>query len=278
MKISFYLLILLLSYSCNNSTDLIEEPTEKKCFITKFNLVTIKLVGQEFFTSEYIYDSNKNLIKQLDFSIIQSGEVPGNPLPTPTYTTKLKSTTNIVYDSNNLPIKIIYEPDSYNKQKLENLLYTNGRLSSKEIILTNLNSNLSSKIKYKYYYDVKNRVISVVGEHYNILGALDLNENHAVVYDSNDNLQSVTISTATLENYKTTTILEYSKYDTFKNPFKGIQVPFEDYMYIRFSKNNYTKLTKKFIVDNSIYSQETEIFAYSYNENNYPTIAEYKCN
>ena len=277
MKITTYLLLLFFLFSCNTSTDEVLQ-NEKKCYITKFNPVIIKVTGQELFTSEYIYDSNNNIIKKLDFSIVESGSSPGNPLPIPIYTTELKTTTTIIFNSNNLPFQIIQEPDLYNNQITENLSYINGRLNSKEIITKNLNYNLSSKMKYDYSYDSNNKITSVTGKHYDAFDTLDLTENQIIIYYLNGNLSSVTKSTINGNNYTTKTILEYSNYDTFKNPFKDIQVPFEDYIFIRFSKNNYTKYSKKYYVNDILQSQETKSFTYNYNENNYPIIAAFKCN
>lgn len=104
MKRSFYLFLILFSiYSCDNSSN-DEIETEKKCFITKFNPVVVPLYDQEVFTSEFIYNSQNDIIKKLDFDIIQ-GNV-SEPL-----TTQIKSTTEIIYSTSNLPIKIVEQPN-----------------------------------------------------------------------------------------------------------------------------------------------------------------------
>jgi len=272
MKRSFYLFLILFSiYSCDNSSN-DEIETEKKCFITKFNPVVVPLYGQELFTSEFIYNSQNDIIKKLDFDIIQ-GNV-SEPL-----TTQIKSTTEIIYSTSNLPIKIVEQPNIYNIQLTEYLSYTNGKLVAKDRVTTNIADNLSSKWKYEYSY-TDNKITSVIGKHYDSNNILDLNEITTVVYGANDNVLSVTkvSSSVSVPNYISKTITEYGDYDSYKNPFKDLQVPFEDYIFIRYSQNNYTKYSKRHFVNDIPQSYETKTFTYTYNEKNYPKTAEFRCN
>lgn len=272
MKRSFYLFLILFSiYCCDNSSNE-EIETEKKCFITKFNPVVVPLYGQELFTSEFIYNSQNDIIKKLDFDIIQ-GNV-SEPL-----ITHIKSTTEIIYSTSNLPIKIVEQPNIYNSQLIEYLSYTNGKLVAKDRVTTNIADNLSSKWKYEYSY-TDNKITSVIGKHYDSNNILDLNEITTVVYGANDNVQSVTkvSNSVSVPNYISKTITEYGDYDSYKNPFKDLKVPFEDYIFIRYSQNNYTKYSRRHFVNDIPQSYETKTFTYTYNEKNYPKIAEFRCN
>ncbi|KQR92647.1 hypothetical protein ASG01_12160 [Chryseobacterium sp. Leaf180] len=270
MKKYIYLFIALIALSaCGDNTD--EGEKIEKCLVTKFNPATINVTGQSLFTSEFIYNSNNDLIKKLDFTIIQSGN-------SNTYNTELKSTTQIEY-INGKPSKIVGQPDYTNFQTIEYLSYSNGRLSKKEIVNTNLTDNLSSKKTFEYSYNSTDWINSVVIKNYDSMNNLDLNGNTAVSYDTNGNVLSVitTTSNPTNPNYETKTVIEYSDYDSYKNPFFNLQVPFEDQFFIRFSPNNYRKYSRRYFVNNQLINFENKTFTYNYNDKNYPKIAEFKC-
>jgi len=270
MKKYIYLFIIFITFSaCSDTTD--EGELIEKCLVTKFNPVTIQLTGQSLFTSEFVYNSSNDLVKKLDFNMVQSGN-------SNTYNTELKSTTQIEY-INGKPSKIVGQPDFANFQTIEYLSYNNGRLAKKEIINTNLTDNLSSKKTFEYSYNSADRINSVVIKNYDSMNNLDLNGNTAVSYDANGNVLSVITTTlsGTNNNYETKTVIEYSDYDSYKNPFYNLQVPFEDQFFIRFSPNNYRKYSRKYFVNSQLINFENKTFSYNYNEKNYPKIAEFKC-
>jgi len=270
MKKYICLFIALITLSaCGNTTD--EGEATEKCLITKFNPATIQVTGQSLFTSEFDYDSSNNLIRKLDYNIVQSGNAN-------IYTTELKSTTQVDY-SNGKPSKIVGQPDFANFQIVEYLSYNNERLVKKEIVNTNLTDNLSSKKTFEYNYNAADRINSVTIKNYDSINNLDLTGNTAATYDANGNVLSVITTTvsASNPNYETKTVIEYSDYDTYKNPFYNLQVPFEEQFFIRFSPNNYRKYSRKYFVNNQLINFENKTFTYNYNDKNYPKIAEFKC-
>ncbi|WP_294203336.1 hypothetical protein [uncultured Chryseobacterium sp.] len=99
-----------------------------------------------------------------------------------------------------------------------------------------------------------------------------------LTYDSDGNLRLIEQIAASNPNYKVE--IKYDNYDSYKNPYANVNVPFEDAFFLRLSKNNYRKYSK--ITYSNSYPTGTyetsEISGYEYNENGYPKFAEYQCN
>jgi len=272
MKKFFAIASLLFLFSCNNDGDSVQE---QKCYMTKFNKVDIKLNGQQFYTSEYIYDGNR-IMKKLEYKLIDNS-APGQQYPT--YEPQLDKTIEVQYNSLLQPIKIIEPVDYYNNQYIEYLSYDNqARLSEKNRILSNYNDGSSYTKNFKYSYDSNNKIISISEKSTNSWGDIYDENTKTLTYDANGNLRVIEQVNVSSPTYKTVT--KYDNYDTYKNPYANVNVPFENIFFLRLSKNNYKKYSKTTYVNGNptIPYENSEISGYEYNENGYPRIAEYKCN
>ncbi|WP_449388114.1 hypothetical protein [Chryseobacterium lineare] len=201
----------------------------------------------------------------------------------PTYETQLSTTINIEYNSINQPIKIIEPTDYNNNQYIEYLSYDNeGRLSEKNRVLNNYNDGSSYTRNFKYSYDSSNKIILISEKSTTSWGDVYGENTKALTYDSNGNLRIIEQISTDLPTVKIVT--KYDNYDTYKNPYANVNVPFEDIFFLRLSKNNYRKYSKTTIYTNNSPNnppppyETNEISGYEYNENGYPKFAEYKCN
>lgn len=272
MKNFFAVVAILLLFSCNNDDETVQVQ-EQKCYITKFNKVNILLAGQQFYTSEYIYDGNK-IIKKLDYSLEQN-----NTSGPPTYALQLKSTINVEYNSIGQPIKIIESVDYYNNQYIEYLSYDNqGRLFEKNRVLNNYNDGSGYTKNFKYSHDSNNKISFIAEKSIDSWGDIYGENNKTLTYDTDGNLRVIEQVNAANPAYKL--ITKYDNYDTYKNPYANVNVPFEDIFFLRLSKNNYKKYSKTTYINGYPTSpyENSEISGYEYNENGYPRFAEYKCN
>lgn len=275
MKKLFAIVSLLFLFSCNNDNDSVQE---QKCYMTKFNKVNISLTGQQLYTSEYVYDGNK-IIKKLDYSLVDNS-APGQ-FP-PTYAPQLKSTINIEYNPLGQPIKIIEPVDYYNNQYIEYISYDNqGKLSEKNRVLSNYNDGSSYTKNFKYAYS-GDKIILITEKSTNSWGDVYDENTKTLTYDADGNLRVIEQINASTPTAKTVT--KYDNYDTSKNPYANVNVPFEDIFFLRLSKNNHRKYLKTVVYTNNSPTNPTapyesyEISGYEYNENGYPRFAEYKCN
>lgn len=278
MKKFFAVVSILFLFSCSNSDD--DDSTgEQKCYITKFNKVNIKLNGQEFYTSEYLYNGNQ-IIKKLEYKLVDNS-TSGQQYPT--YEQQLDRTTEVQYNSLNQPVKII-EPLTYsNIQTTDYLFYDSlGRLSEKNRINTYIPDNTSSTQNFKYSYNSNNKITVITEKTTDSWGDI-YNENiKMLTYDTDGNLRVVEQTNTNSSIYKVVT--KYDNYDSHKNPFANVNVPFEDIFFLRLSKNNYRKYFKTVVYSTSSPTnppapyENSEISGYEYNESGYPRFAEYKCN
>lgn len=274
IKFLFVIFSILFLFSCKNDDELTQET---KCYITKFNKVTIAVTGQQLYSSEYVYNDNK-IIKKLNYSLVQN-----NNSGAPTYETQLSTTINVEYNSINQPIKIIEPTDYNNNQYIEYLSYDNeGRLSEKNRVLNNYNDGSSYTKNFKYNYDSRNKIILISEKSTTSWGDVYGENTKILTYDSSENLRMIEQTTNDLPTVKIVT--KYDNYDTYKNPYANVNVPFEDIFFLRLSKNNYRKYSKTTIYTNNSPNnppppyETNEISGYEYNENGYPKFAEYKCN
>lgn len=274
IKFLFAIFSILFLFSCKDDDDTTQEA---KCYITKFNKVTIAVTGQQLYSSEYVYNDNR-IIKKLNYSLVQN-----NNSGVPTYEPQLSTTINIEYNSINQPIKIIEPVDYNNNQYIEYLSYdNNGRLSEKNRVLNNYNDGSSYTKNFKYNYDSSNKIILISEKSTTSWGDVYGENTKVLTYDSNENLRMIEQTTTDLPTVKIVT--KYDNYDTYKNPYANINVPFEDIFFLRLSKNNYRKYSKTTIYTNNSPNNPapsyeiSEISGYEYNEHGYPKFAEYKCN
>lgn len=263
--------VLLLSSCSSDDNDTLPEQT---CLITKFNKANI-INGQQFYTSEYVYDGNL-IIKKLDYNIVDN--TPSGQTY-PTYTLQLKATTEIQYNALKQPVKIIEGVDYNNMQNIDYLQYDNqGRLSEKNRVSTYLTDNTSSTKNFKYTYSSTNKIVLIAEKITNSWGDVYGENTKTLSYDTNGNLKEIEQINAGNSALKVVT--KYDNYDTYKNPYTNVNVPFEDIFFLRLSKNNHRKYSKTTYMNGyPTPPYETyEISGYEYNEHGYPKFAEYKCN
>lgn len=273
MKKFFTIVSILFLFSCNNNDD--DSASEQKCYMTKFNKVNIKLNGQQFYLSEYIYDGNR-IIKKLDYKLTDNS-TPGQQYPT--YAPELDKTIEVQYNVLSQPVKIIEPTDLSNNQYIEYLVYDNqGRLSEKNRVLNNYNDGSSYTKNFKYFYNSSNKIISIAEKSTNSWGDVYDEGTKTLTYDSDGNLRVIEQTNTNLPGYKVVT--KYDNYDSYKNPYANVHVPFEDIFFLRLSKNNYRKYSKTTYINDYPSSpyETSEISGYEYNENGYPRFAEYQCN
>lgn len=275
MKKILLLILPLFLLCCKNNDDEIDGEKTQKCLITNFNKSTITLVGQTFYTSEFIYDGDK-IIKRIDYNIIDKstpGQIPQ------TFGLEVKQTITVEYNSLQQAIKIIQPINIYNTQTIDNLSYDNlGRLSQKNRITTNFNDNSSATIQSKYNYNSVNKIILIEEKTTNIYGDIYNENTQSLTYDVDENLR--VIEKKTLNNPNIITIIKYDNYDTHHNPYYNINVPFDDTFIIGLSKHNHKKYSLQTYLNGAPVSpyESNEISSYEYNTNGYPNIALYKCN
>lgn len=273
MKNFFAIISLLFICSCTTDDQSVQE---QKCYITKFNKTTIKHTGQQFYLSEYGYDGNR-ITKKLDYKLIDNS-TSGQQYPT--YVIQPDKTTEVQYNTSLQPIKII-EPIniSTNIQSVDNLVYdSQGRLSEKNRVSTNFTDGSSDTRNFKYSYNSNNKIILIEEKTTDSFGDVYGETTKTLTYDSDGNLRLIEQIATSSPNYKIQ--IKYDNYDTYKNPYANVNVPFEDIFYLRLSKNNYRKYSKMTYLNGyptSTY-ETSEISGYEYNENGYPRFAEYQCN
>lgn len=271
MKKFLAIILIFFLLACNHDDS---SSQEQNCYITKFNQTTIKSTGQQFYLSEYVYDGNR-IIKKLDYHLIDS-TAPGQQPST--YTTQLYKTTEVQYNTLSQPVKIIEPAYLSDIQSTENLIYDNqGRLSEKNRVLTNITDGSISTVNLRYFYDSANRIISIAEKSIDSLGDISGENTKTLTYDTDGNLRMIEQMAASNPNYKIQ--IKYDNYDTYKNPYANVNVPFEDVFFLRLSKNNHRKYSKfSYLNGYPTGTHETsEISGYQYNENGYPRFAEYQC-
>lgn len=271
MKKFFAVISMLFLLSCSQDENAVQE---QKCYITKFNQTTIKNTGQQFYLSEYVYDGNR-IIKKLDYHLIDN---TASGQQSSTYITQLYKTTEVQYNTLSQPVKIIEPAYLSDIQSTENLIYDNqGRLSEKNRVLTNVSDGSIFTVNLKYFYDSGNRIISITEKSIDSWGDIYGENTKTLTYDTDGNLRLIEQTNPSNPNYKTE--IRYDNYDTHKNPYAHVNVPFEDIFFLRLSKNNHRKYSKFTYLNGypTGTSETSEISGYQYNENGYPRFAEYLC-
>ena len=196
---------------------------------------------------------------------------------------QLDKTIEVQYNVLTQPVKIIEPTDFSNSQYIEYLVYDNQkRLSEKNRVLNNYNDGNSYTKNFKYFYNSSNRIIFIAEKSTNSWGDVYDEGTKTLTYDSDGNLRVIEQANSNLPGYKVVT--KYDNYDSYKNPYANVNVPFEDIFFLRLSKNNYRKYFKTVIYSTNSPNNPpapyeiSEISDYEYNENGYPRFAEYKCN
>lgn len=272
MKIFFAIISLIFMFSCTNDDQSVQQ---HQCYITKFNKTNIKNSAQQFYLSEYVYDGNR-ITKKLDYKLIDNSS-PSQP--NSNYVLQLDKTTEVQYNTLFQPIKIIEPINTSNIQSVDYLIYdSQGRLSEKNRVSTNFTDGSSDTRNFKYSYNSNNKIILIQEKTTDSFGDVYGEATKTLTYDSDGNLRLIEQIAASNPNYKVE--IKYDNYDSYKNPYANVNVPFEDAFFLRLSKNNYRKYSK--ITYSNSYPTGTyetsEISGYEYNENGYPKFAEYQCN
>lgn len=259
-----YLTITILSLFlfANCSSDENTETKESTCKILKYDRLALNI-----YQTEFVYE-NGRMIKRQNY---------GNTLPVTTGQTLLGliSEDDILYNQNNNVEKIIYKKDKH----YDVFFYEgNSKLPYKrENIKISDDGNYTAKWVENIQYDSQNRIIKTIG------GYDDETENRKITnmytYDSNGNLSQTSERKTLSDGTTIENIIEFYNYDSNKNPFKNITVPFVDCRTKNYSKNNYRGFIHKSIQEgNTTIGYHWEISSYQYNEFGYPLFAEYECN
>lgn len=245
-KIVSLLLLFLIIVSCNSDSNY---PTEqKKCLITKYG----KIITTEghYFLNEFVYQNDR---------IIQNIKKNG-----------FNNQINIeeVEYTNNLPSKIII-----NEKNFYSITYSNNIL--KEIVKSTIFDN-GYIMKYIYKFTFENNKPKKIESYY--LDAPNV-ENTITIFEYSNNNVSKVIETLTYENednvHKEITL--YSDFDTNKNPFNNVNVPFLDLLPAIYSANNPRKI-QRFEYFNNEQTSVSEVYSnIEYDLNGLPNFAEYKC-
>lgn len=259
----------LLLISCSKPEEITtEEPTGSKeiqCYLLKYGMVSaLDKDKNVVYPVEFEYQGNR-IVKRLLYGIFIDQRY-------------LSGTEEIHYNQQALPVKIT-GPDNSSEEVVQEIFYdSENRMIRKEktIIL----SPSRSKVIYdtRYTYDSVNRInsyIQTVTNHFT--GEIRV-FNYLVSYDQNGNLAEIKRE-ITLNEYHSLQITTYTNYDSQKNALSTINVPFDEYLLIRYSKNNYGKVTTIYY-DNGKLSDTRSQFVYNYdryNEHGYPMIGEYRC-
>jgi hypothetical protein len=260
--LSLTITILTLFILTNCSSDENRETKESECKILRYNKITTDL-----YEVQLIY-LNSLLVKREHYGNTASGS-SGNVIYG-----KL-SEDSIVYNPNNTVAKIVYKKNNH----YDLFFYEeNSTVPYKRENIKVSDNGYTTKWIENIKYDSKNRILQTIGDYED-----DETEVYKITtnytYDSNHNLLQVSEINNPLDGNKIEKIINFSNFDSNKNPFLNINVPFVDYRNRAYSKNNYRKYISKSIYKENI---STDFFwetsSYQYNEFGYPLFAEYECN
>jgi hypothetical protein len=262
MKYIVLLFLSLFVFGC--SSDGNSEATP--CRILKYQKIYYN--NAEYYKTEFVYE-NDRITKRLTKDY---------------FNTFLTFEDSICYDSANRVTKIYYDINNPSLQTYteHDLFYYNGN-----------SNNAYKRERYRHYtdsgdeykwiedisYDTSNRILKTVNTFtYPPEDGLDPDTIvKDFTYDTNGNLIK-TIEVNDTQYYIQTTTTNCSNYDSHKNPFRHVKVPFVDIRELQYSINN--TQNKEVITEygNNIPSVSTLTTTYEYNEFDYPRIAEYLCN
>ncbi len=254
--------VLSLFLFANCSSENNPEKKESACKILKYNKL-----APNIYQAEFVYQ-NERLIKRQNFGNTASASV-GH-----TIYGKL-SEDSIVYNSNNTVEKIIYTKD----KRYDIFFYEgNSKLPYRRENIRISDNGYTARWIENIQYDSQNRIIQTIGDYDD-----EETEIYKITtkysYDSKGNLSQISETNNPLDGNIVEKITSFYNYDSNKNPFKNINVPFTDYRSKSYSENNYrTLISKSIYKGNTTIEYTWEISSYQYNEFGYPLFAEYECN
>ncbi|MCD8539211.1 MAG: hypothetical protein LRY55_05195 [Leadbetterella sp.] len=258
--------------SCSDEVIPKEEETIKEiqCYPLKYGFAMLDKEGNKIYPVEFEYEGNR-IVKRLQYTLlIIAGSAPND------YQRMLTKTEEVRYNERGLPVKII-GPDHPELQVTEEIFYdTRNRMVRKEKIITT-RYEIHTYDTY-YTYDSQDRINAYTTNLHNSLTGETRVFTNTVSYDQDGNL-SQTTRDVTVNQYAMRTVTTYSNYDNYKNALSHINVPFEEYMLMRYSKNNCRKMVSIGYGNGepSGTGSEQNIPYHLYNEYGYPAIAEYRC-
>jgi len=262
-KLLFSFFLGLIISSCSHDDDVNQiELAEINCQVLKYQQLII--LDSILYRTSLVYEGNK-VMQRLNYGNILSGSTGQTRWG-------LSSFDNIFYNSENKVSKIEYAANRFDL-----FYYTDGNPNpfKREYIRISDDgyvSKWSENITYDESGRISNTFFYADDPNYPYVEETTIN----YIYNSDSNLAKIIEVYRTSGNTTTTTV-DYSEYDSHKNPFKNINVPFIENRPVQFSRNNYKKKhTKTIYTDGETYSSDFE-YGFSYNEYDYPLIAEYNC-
>lgn len=224
-----------------------------ECKLLKYGKVEITDPNGIFtyYQVELVYQNNQ-IVKRLNYGNIASTPVIG-----------LISTDNIFYDSNNRVEKIVYI------NNIEDHFYYEGNAINP---FKRERWSIHPTKTYVYIeditYDTQNRILKTV--YYPRLAPTEITTTD-YTYNSDGNLIEIVEDDGLLK-----TTYYRSNYDTYKNPFATINVPFIENRIYKYSKNNASEFITKAADGTILY--HSSVSGRKYNEFGFPIDCEYLCN
>lgn len=263
--------VLPLLVSCSDEI-IKEEETAKEvqCYPLKYGLAVSDKDGNKIYPVEFEYEGNR-IVKRLRYTLLFIGGSAPND-----YQRFLSKTEEVSYNERGLPVKIS-GPNNSSEEVTEEIFYdTQNRMVRKEKIITYMYATHTYDTYYTY--DSQDRINAYTTNLYNSLTGETRVFTNTVTYDQDGNLYQTT-QDVTINQYASRTVTTYSDYDNYKNAIANIHVPFDEYLLIRYSKNNYGKIVSvRYGNGQPTGTGSEEGITYgSYNEYGYPAIAEYRC-
>lgn len=263
-----FALSVLLLISCSEPDEVTTEGTtgskEIQCYLLKYGFPGFDKDNNILYPTEFEYKGNR-IVKRLQYIMFAGNRI-------------LSGTEEIHYNEQALPVKITGPNTSY-EEVVQEIFYDSGnRMIRKEKTVSLSPSGAKIIYDTRYNYDSMNRINSYIQTVNNHLTGETRVFNYTVSYDQNGNLAE-TKREVTINQVQSQEITTYSNYDSQKNALSAINVPFDEFLLTRYSKNNYGKIISINYYDGKLTgSGSTSTITYNqYNEHGYPLIGEYRC-
>lgn len=265
--------LLFFQVSCSKPDEVTKEeenPKEVQCYLLKYGISVVDTDGNKAYPMEFEYEGDR-IIKRLHYFLFPSGFNGGSQKV-------LSKTEHIHYNNQGLPVKIS-ENNNTSMEIVEEIFYNGlNRMIRKQKTTITLSTKAKVVHDTYYTYDNLDRINSYTTNVHNFFTGETRVFNSTVTYDQDGNLSEIT-EDVMINQYAYRKVTTYSNYDSYKNALANINVPFDDYLLTRYSKNNCRKVVSV-VYDNGqptgTGSQSTISYGL-YNEYGYPMIGEYRC-